>query len=443
VRSVWRAVAAVAAAALVSCAHDERYFFAGVDADHGIEPWTSDGTAEGTRLLKDVQAGRSSSGVALFTRGSGGTYFTTVLPGRQLWRSDGTEAGTVLVKNFGPRPAGTPAERADVCDLAAIGHRLFFTVDDFVHGRELWVTEGTEETTHLVADLAPGPTSSWASTCSTGSSLTSGISSLRGQALFGVWQGSETALFRSDSTEAGTVEVFRYSDHLFLQGVGSRVLFAGTHDLFATDGTEGGTVLLHAFNRGRDVEYRRIVAAGGRLFLAASDETSLANTTGSQLWKSDGTAAGTVRVKDLDDQLIWLSTLTAAGSDVYFMASPRPAGHPQNPKALWKSDGTERGTAPVAPVALGNVSNMTGGHGRLFFDIWYGTGVGNAPGIASQLWTSDGTRNGTHNLRTFYTARGHQLIGGTLFFMADERPGTLDLWKSDGTAAGTVVVRAF
>src|SRR6266545_4263725 len=36
-------------------------------------------------------------------------------------------------------------------------HRLLFVADDGVHGPELWVTEGTAATTHMIADIDPSP----------------------------------------------------------------------------------------------------------------------------------------------------------------------------------------------------------------------------------------------------------------------------------------------
>jgi ELWxxDGT repeat protein len=40
--------------------------------------------------------------------------------------------------------------------LTAVGKRLYFTVDDRVHGNELWVTDGTQAGTQLASDLTPG-----------------------------------------------------------------------------------------------------------------------------------------------------------------------------------------------------------------------------------------------------------------------------------------------
>jgi ELWxxDGT repeat protein len=441
-------LALLAALALTACAgNGGDYFFAGQDAEHGVEPWVTDGTTAGTRRLLDVNPGRASSSPWQFTRARGGTYFVVTSPSRQLWRTDGTEVGTVLVKDFGPRPATPPFHAADPFDLTPVDDTLFFTVDDGAHGRELWVTDGTENGTRLVVDLNPGAASSWTTPGSGGkSAIYSGVESLPGQVFFArslvvpVTFAIDSALFRSDASAAGTRELFQYRDHLGLKRAGSRLVIAGRNDVFGSDGTANGTVLLQAFNQGREVEWLHLAAARDSVFLSVSDAMWLGNTTGSQLWRTDGTAAGTIRVKDLEDQLIWNNTLTGVGDHVFFMASPRPAGNPQSPKGLWRSDGTEAGTRRVSALPNGSVFQVMGSHRRLFFQLWYSLTPGR---FEDQLWSSDGTEAGTDSLRTFRSMMSYEMSGDTLYFMAEDQSGPLDLWKSNGTTAGTVLVRAF
>src|SRR5262249_39814620 len=103
---------------------------------HGAELWRSDGTAEGTVLVRDINPGAAGPGLAWFTVLGSRLFFTAGVPdtGRELWASDGTLAGTVLVHDILPGPAGS-----DPQFLTAVGARLLFPADDGVHGRELWV----------------------------------------------------------------------------------------------------------------------------------------------------------------------------------------------------------------------------------------------------------------------------------------------------------------
>ena len=112
------------------------------------------------------------------------------------------------------------------------------------------------------------------------------------------------------------------------------------------------------------------VVVNGEMFFAADDSTH-----GDQLWESDGTAAGTVRLTDGNDVNggINPSDLTAVGSTLYFSAddgSPRRLG---NGDQLWKSDGTAAGTAMVTDSNDGVVNaglfpyELTAVGGTLYF----------------------------------------------------------------------------
>lgn len=86
---------------------------------------------------------------------------------------------------------------------------------------------------------------------------------------------------------------------------------------------------------------------GNTLFFAANDATN-----GFELWKSDGTTAGTVMVKDINpgsaDSLFHYSESIAIGNTFYFQATDAQSCE------LWKSDGTTAGTVIV---------NSAGSHG--------------------------------------------------------------------------------
>jgi ELWxxDGT repeat protein len=185
-------------AASMTVAGDLLFFFVdepGSDP-YGEEVWRSDGTPEGTVLVKDIRTGSIGSAPSHLTAVGDLLFFTanTVADGHELWRSDGSEAGTVMVKNIWPGPE--PDYYSAPESLEAMEGVLFFAANDGVHGAELWRSDGTEEGTFLVRDIAPDPEAE-------------GPSDLRnagGWLLFAADDGvSGRELWLSDGSEAGTL----------------------------------------------------------------------------------------------------------------------------------------------------------------------------------------------------------------------------------------------
>src|SRR6185312_14069009 len=134
----------------------------------------------------------------------------------------------------------------------------------------------------------------------------------------------------------------------------------------------------------------------------------------------------------------------AFGGQLYFANS-----EPGHGVELWRSDGTAAGTQPVGDLNPGRAGsypgNLTVVDGALYFS-----------GVSSQgesaLWSSNGTAAGTNvvaNVGPEVTggafvgsiAHASAVAGGTLFFAADDGTDGTALWKSDGTSAGTKKVK--
>jgi ELWxxDGT repeat protein len=104
--------------------------------------------------VKDIRHGSKSAYPSDLTNVNGTLFFTVDdgVHGDELWKSDGTASGTMMVRDIraGPRVS-------DPFSLTAADATLFFTARDGVHGRELWSSDGTASGTAMVMDLYPGP----------------------------------------------------------------------------------------------------------------------------------------------------------------------------------------------------------------------------------------------------------------------------------------------
>jgi ELWxxDGT repeat protein len=112
----------------------DRLFFDATDAAHGTEPWVTDGTPEGTRLLADLLPGPGSSWPRSLA-GDGHRLFFDArgVDGRELWETDGTAAGTRQVRDLAPGGASSSPS-----GLTLANGVLFFSADDGRTGVEPW-----------------------------------------------------------------------------------------------------------------------------------------------------------------------------------------------------------------------------------------------------------------------------------------------------------------
>ena len=182
-----------------------------------------------------------------------------------------------------------------------------------------------------------------------------------------------------------------------------------------------------------------ITSANGSVYFSADDPEH-----GRELWRSDGTSAGTILVKDIrpGSHGSRPELFTEVDGVVYFRAENRFGGE------LWRTDGTNSGTSLVKDAVLGSsgfVEELTHVGETLFFTEW-------GKRRFLELWRSDGTTAGTILVKgcpmdTWCGAGIWELtaLGESLFFVAqsDTHPGAPALWRSDGTRAGTVSIASF
>ncbi len=390
------------------------YFTAG-DAAHGRELWRSDGTPGGTTLVADLNPGQDDSSPRDLTVIDGALWFRA-WDGRRgcgVWRSDGSPAGTRLVAIVHGRffeCAEDAREGGQPTGFAGIAGAVLFAARIGDGGSELWRTDGTEAGTEPLLDINPGDAPS----------MPRGLVTHGGAVYFAADDGVRgTELWRSDGTAAGTRLV--------------RDIDPG-----APSGLQPASLADPYF-----FPVRLYVVSGGLVF-AAFDSTH-----GVELWRSDGSEAGTSMLLDSEpDSLLnglrFMGRIVPpfvaldAGSVAFFSVTATEA-----PARLlvWRSDGTALGTTAMAAVdymSPGYIGSPPGDAARL------GTGLvfRVAEQGATSLWRVDGA-GGEPQRVTVPTLRvgAMTVLGQQVLFFASTGTSRCGLWRSDGTQAGTILLR--
>ena len=283
---------------------DEQLYFSASSGENGRELFVSDGTAEGTQLLVDLRPGESNYGYSYsssprdFVEFNDRLYFSADdgENGRELFISDGTAEGTQLLFDLNPGESYGYSYSSSPGNFTEFNNRLYFTADDGENGRELFVSDGTAEGTQLLVDLNPGSSYGFSSFYSP---YSSDLVEFNGK-----------LYFAANNGESGT-------------------------ELFVSDGTAEGTQLLIDLRPGSSnygYSYgsypNNLVEFNGKLYFAANDGES-----GRELYVTDGTAEGTQLVADINPDLSYgfyssysPSNLTVVGDELFFSANDGEVG---------------------------------------------------------------------------------------------------------------------
>jgi len=365
------------------------------------------------------------NGIAYFTANDG-------INGEELWRSDGTAAGTWVVKNINPDNLD---ER--IYDITVSGNKIFFKVDNTYYGQELWVSDGTEAGTAMI--LAPGNTPMYY------------LTDVSGILYFmRAYWGTADQLWKTDGTAEGTVMVddlnaeFGAYRATKLTNVNGRLFFVletyyDGPELYTNGGTAGSTHLVKDINLFGGSYPSYLTSVNGLLCFAADDGT------GRQVWVSDGTDAGTYKASNPNN--IFVNdfggiNFTVKNKSIYFSGEVYDAdGSRLCFYNTADAANTVKASNPINPGYLSrNLYNITNVNGTLYFTVYNG--------IDQVLWKSDGSVAGAVQVkninpggRNVYWYKEFTNVNGTLFFSFYDDIHGSELWKSDGTEAGTVIIK--
>ena len=316
----------------------------------------------------------------------------TANEGSELWRTDGTTAGTYMVKDIN---AGSDDSYPQ--GLFQFNGIVYFSAFTANEGTELWRTDGTPGGTWLVKDIAPG--------------INNSISSF-----YSFWQHNGFFYFTAYST------------------------YIDDNEIWKSDGTTAGTTQLKDINPGTGSSYAQdFYEFNNQLYFTATEPT-----TGSELWKTDGTTAGTALVKDIctgtNNAFGTFNVFWQHNGFFYFNAF----GSYIDDYEIWKSDGTTAGTTKLKDINPGTGDSYADDfftfNNQLYFSAI-------TPTTGRELWKTDGTTGGTSLIKDINTGPNGGIssakyfdYNGYFYFEGSSTLGDYELWKSDGTTANTNLV---
>lgn len=268
--------------------------------------------------------------------------------------------------------------------------------------------------------------------------------------------GITSRLYKTDGTSGNTVVLEGGSNMyvtMLLGFLGNNLLYVAgdiyngeSLGIYKTNGSIGAGELVLSFNQPGSflVTYPMTITMNNVLYFYGSDEVA-----GFEFWRTDGTTAGTHLVKDINPGTE--SSLLFSASKQYFAELNGfiyfGAAEPINGAELWKSDGTEAGTTMVANIDTSEATIAQFGSNPSYLctynnEIYFS---GYRPVDGRELWKSNGTAAGTVLVKDIASGSSNPsdllVYNGSLYFSAFSQNQDFTLFRSNGTAAGTVVVK--
>jgi ELWxxDGT repeat protein len=432
-------------------ANSKRLVFLADDGVTGLEPWISDGTVAGTKILRDFNPGLKSSNIGEYFEYGSDVFLNHIssTQGAELWKVSST--GELVNLSGELSAADRPLWPGNFLNL---GNKIIFTAfNPQTNISNFYSTDRNHLTFSVISDIATTPLQNpgWQG------------AALNSKAYFIGAPGSKgISLYSSAGTTASTIKV----DDILpaggcldlpseMRAINGKILFDAAslsgRDMWLSDGKLGGTNIFRSSST-NPVNYNSsnpklsslpVFTFDSQIMIFPSLAFEGINPLGNELWSSDGTAAGTRLLKDINpgENGSIPGDFVRLGNTALFSAYTQTSG-----KELWQSDGTPTGTKILKEIYPGLNSAFT-----MFKAVELNQVLifpATADGSIYRLWATDGTEAGTRVLISNLEIREPEKFevvkyNGRIYFSATNVSNKMgqELYSSDGTEAGTTLVK--
>lgn len=403
-----------------------RFWMSAFDAESGAELWSTTGVPASTAIAGDVARDLPGSDpVSASFAGGRFVFLAWDGIGWDAWRSDGSEAGTV--------PVGMPAGEPPPYDLHRamidVGQRIFLS----------WIVDSTDE--QELFSIDPGTGAFTQLTIDPAHEVESPPYRFQDEAAFFTRRAGRLELWLSGGTPATTRQIYVFPVGTYwvdyavsLNGVLYFVANDGDPDVWRSDGSAAGT-----FPLGVDrlpglqlIDDPGFFSVGENVFLRADSNLP------AMLLRTNGTEGGTTVFLGGDTGTPGVHAVLPFRGEIYFLGYPELP----TPQGFSLQRTSPEVAAPEVVATFGPelqaLHEIVATETRIFLSLWHEYG-------GRELWVSDGTEVGTSRIDLAPPYRypdpsNLTVVGDRVYFTATDDVHGIELWTSDGTAQGTNLV---
>ena len=437
----------------VNC--NKLHYFVATDSSYYVadnyELWATNGTEEGTYLVKDINPsgssmilddGQSATSINVFLEFQNAYYFeaNNGSLGRELWKTDGSEAGTVLVADIND---GVGNGSSNPNPLFNIGDKLVLNAFNSETGyTQSHVMDADDNITTLSLVTLSG---SGRNIVHDETLIFAGWSSVHGNTVIHNTDGDIVEVMAFNGAVVDTPYTLNIAgNNLFYfrpNGIGSISLWVTNADGSSSPEKLADFTAMNSALVANEISMQ-IAVIGNQLFFNAND-----GIYGHTLWASDGTIAGTYMVKDLDGSSSDSEVIGLLALDEKILFHVE--SDVDSIDGVWVSDGTEDGTIQLLNQTTAMSSGIAGDLGSsspvVANGLYFFTSESS---VGYELWATDGSVAGTYLVKDIYpgelssSPRLLEARTGYILFSAESSQAEgRELWRSDGTEEGTYLIK--